>query len=173
MKRKLGLARAILHDPEVLFFDEPSSGLDPEAQHMVRELILRLSERRSITVFLNSHNLDEVQRVCSRVAILHRGQIQALDTVRHLTLGAGTTGVRITLADSSHAKAALSIARSFAGVIDAVPAGDRLTVTMEGNAASPLISHLVQAGIGVEEAVKVERSLEEIYLDVMKQGDDA
>lgn len=64
MKRKLGIARAILHDPEMLFFDEPSSGLDPEAQHMVRELILELSRRESITIFLNSHNLDEVSRVC-------------------------------------------------------------------------------------------------------------
>lgn len=173
MKRKLGLARAILHDPEVLFFDEPSSGLDPEAQHMVRELIIRLSERESITVFLNSHNLDEVQRVCTRVAILHRGQIQAFDTVEHLTSGSGTTGVRITLADPGQADLAVSIARLQEGVIDVHPAGERLMVTLQGTTASPLLSRLVRGGVEIEEAVKVSRSLEEIYLDVMKQAADS
>ncbi|HPJ73378.1 MAG TPA: ABC transporter ATP-binding protein, partial [Methanoregulaceae archaeon] len=87
MKRKLGIARAILHEPEIVFFDEPTSGLDPEAQHMVRELILDLSKREGMTVFLNSHNLDEVQRICTRVAILHRGRIRALDSVRNLVRG--------------------------------------------------------------------------------------
>ena len=73
MKRKLGIARAILHRPEVVFLDEPSSGLDPGAQRMVRDLILELSRREEMTVFLNSHHLDEVQRICSTVAILAGG----------------------------------------------------------------------------------------------------
>ena len=80
MKRKLGLARAILHKPEILFLDEPSSGLDPEGQKMVHDLIVDLS-RQAMTIFLNSHNLDEVSRVCSKVAILHRGTIRADDSV--------------------------------------------------------------------------------------------
>jgi ABC-2 type transport system ATP-binding protein len=170
MKRKLGLARAILHDPEILFFDEPSSGLDPEAQHMVRELILRLSQRESITVFLNSHNLDEVQRVCSRVAILHQGQIQTLDTIEHLTSGTGTTTVRITLADPGQADMAASLARSLERVIEVSLDRDRVRVTLEGGSVSQLLGRLVQEGIGIEEAVKISRTLEEIYLDVMHQS---
>jgi ABC-2 type transport system ATP-binding protein len=170
MKRKLGLARAILHDPEILFFDEPSSGLDPEAQHMVRELILRLSERESITVFLNSHNLDEVQRVCSRVAILHRGEIRILDTIEHLTAGTGTTEIRITLEDPGQADQAIALAISIERVIEARRDGDRIRVILEGGSASLLLGRLVQAGIGIEEAVKVMRTLEEIYLDVMHQA---
>ena len=71
MIRKLAIARAIINDPEVLFLDEPSSGLDPDAQRMVRNLILELSKEGK-TVFLNSHDLDEVQRICDRIAILQR-----------------------------------------------------------------------------------------------------
>lgn len=77
MKRKLGLVRAMIHNPDILFFDEPSSGLDPEAQRMVRDLILRLSTEEKRTVFLNSHDLDEVQRVCTKIAILQDGEIKA------------------------------------------------------------------------------------------------
>ncbi len=77
MKRKLGLVRSMVHNPDILFFDEPSSGLDPEAQRMVRDLILRLSTEEKRTVFLNSHDLDEVQRVCTKIAILQDGEIKA------------------------------------------------------------------------------------------------
>jgi len=84
MRRKLALARAIAHEPEVLFLDEPSSGLDPEAQIMVRALVLQLSAEMGVTIFLNSHDLDEVQRICSKIAILQSGEIKAHDTVKNL-----------------------------------------------------------------------------------------
>ncbi len=84
MKRKLALARSLIHEPDILFFDEPSIGLDPEAQRMVRDLILRLSKEEKRTVFLNSHDLDEVQRICTRIAILQKGKLKAYDTVENL-----------------------------------------------------------------------------------------
>jgi len=76
-KQRLAIARAILHDPEILFFDEPTAGLDPAASVQVRNLILGLkSEDR--TIFINSHNLEEVQKVCDRVAILDSGKIKRI-----------------------------------------------------------------------------------------------
>lgn len=171
MKRKLGIARAILHDPEILFFDEPSSGLDPEAQHMVRELILQLSRRESITVFLNSHNLDEVQRVCSRVAILHRGKIQALDTIQRLTAGTGITVMLITLAHPKEIDTAIALLSENPQVQDVIREGDRVRMTLTGKSAFPLLDRLIREGIGIEEAVKVSRTLEDIYLDVMRQAE--
>ena len=84
MKQRLGLARAMIHDPEIMFLDEPSSGLDPEAQKLMRDIILEMSAKRKITVFLNSHNLDEVQRVCNRIAILQHGTIRAYDSVENM-----------------------------------------------------------------------------------------
>jgi ABC-2 type transport system ATP-binding protein len=93
MKRRLALARSIIHDPDVLFYDEPSSGLDPEAQKMVRDLILSMSREKGRTIFLNSHDLDEVQRVCSKIAILRRGEIKAYDTIENLRIKFGSPAV--------------------------------------------------------------------------------
>ncbi|GAH71791.1 unnamed protein product, partial [marine sediment metagenome] len=103
MRRKLGVARALIHEPEALLFDEPTAGLDPEMQKMIRDLILRLSETEGSTVFLNSHNLDEVQRLCSRVAILHKGRIRANDSVENLRRQADSPAVEIELADPAEA----------------------------------------------------------------------
>jgi ABC-2 type transport system ATP-binding protein len=171
MKRKLGVARAILHDPEILFFDEPSSGLDPEAQHMVRELILELSRRESITIFLNSHNLDEVSRVCSRVAILHRGKIQALDSIQRLTAGTGITTMLITLAHPKEIDTAIAVLSADPQVKEVIQEGDRIRMVLAGKSASPLLDCLIRQGISIEEAIKVSRTLEEIYLDVMRQAE--
>src|SRR5512136_87558 len=69
MKQKVAIARALIHDPRVLFFDEPTANLDPEAARVVREIILQL-RREGKTIFLNTHNLDEAQRICDRIGIL-------------------------------------------------------------------------------------------------------
>lgn len=170
MKRKLGLARAILHEPEILFLDEPSSGLDPEAQHMVREMILDLSKEESMTVFLNSHHLDEVERICSTVAILHHGEIKAHDTVRRLRSGSGRTTLAIILTDSSEAAAAIGLIESL-HLGSVVTAEDSLAVTLDDAIAAPsVIEALVRGGIRIEEVKKSSRSLEEIYLEVVHQG---
>jgi ABC-2 type transport system ATP-binding protein len=70
MKQKLAIARALIHDPEVLFMDEPTANLDPEAAKTVREFILELRKEKK-TIFLNTHNLDEAQRICDKIAILN------------------------------------------------------------------------------------------------------
>jgi ABC-2 type transport system ATP-binding protein len=82
-KQRLAIARAILHDPRILFFDEPTSGLDPVAAVKVRELILGLKSQDR-TIFINSHNLEEVQKVCDRVAILDLGMIKRIGTPAEL-----------------------------------------------------------------------------------------
>ena len=70
MKQKLAIARALIHDPQVLFLDEPTANLDPEASKTVRDFILELKKEKK-TIFLNTHNLDEAQRICDRIAILN------------------------------------------------------------------------------------------------------
>ncbi len=69
MKQKVAIARALIHDPSLLFFDEPTANLDPESSRVVREIILRL-KKEGKTIFLNTHNLDEAQRICDRIGIL-------------------------------------------------------------------------------------------------------
>jgi ABC-2 type transport system ATP-binding protein len=171
MKRKLGIARAIMHEPEIVFFDEPTSGLDPEAQHMVRELILRLSHAGSMTVFLNSHNLDEVQRICSRVAILYQGRIRALDSVEHLTTAGKKTVFSVTLADPAQSGEAMGVISSLEGIEEVAQNERVLTMVLATTSAPEVIATLVRFGIGIEEARIQKRSLEEIYLDIMHEAE--
>ncbi|OLS16251.1 MAG: ABC-type transport system, ATPase component, partial [Promethearchaeota archaeon CR_4] len=77
LKQRAALARVLIHNPSVLFFDEPTSGLDPVAAVQVRELILGLKARHR-TIFINSHNLEEVQKVCDRVAIIDAGKLKRI-----------------------------------------------------------------------------------------------
>lgn len=83
MRQRLGLAQAMLHDPEILILDEPTDGLDPLGRSQIREFIEQLKQRGK-TVFLNSHILQEVERVCDRVAIMARGQVRAIGSIESL-----------------------------------------------------------------------------------------
>ncbi|MCX6011660.1 MAG: ABC transporter ATP-binding protein [Chloroflexi bacterium] len=76
MRQRLALARAMTHNPELLVLDEPTAGVDPSGQMEVREVILNMAHKEGKTVFLSSHNLDEVQRVCNRIALVDRGEIK-------------------------------------------------------------------------------------------------
>ena len=84
MRRRLALARALIHYPEVLFLDEPTSGLDPEAKAMVRDLVAKLSRKDGVTVLYTSHDLGEVEKICSRIAVLVKGRIVAQGTLDNL-----------------------------------------------------------------------------------------
>jgi len=172
MRRKLALARAIVHEPEVLFLDEPSSGLDPEAQIMVRDLILQLSEEMGVTVFLNSHDLDEVQRICTKIAILQSGEIKAHDTVKNLREKMGKPRVEITLSDSKDAEKALNILNSldFVSVSDCERDDSRITAVIRNEKSSTILSVLMRNGIAVEEIKWVTKSLEDVYLDIVQKG---
>ena len=172
MRRKLALARAIVHEPEVLFLDEPSSGLDPEAQIMVRDLILQLSEEMGVTIFLNSHDLDEVQRICTKIAILQSGEIKAHDTVKNLREKMGKPRVEITLSDSKDAEKALNILNSldFVSVSDCERDDSRITAVIRNEKSSTILSVLMRNGIAVEEIKWVTKSLEDVYLDIVQKG---
>ena len=85
MRQRLALARAMVHDPEVLILDEPTSGVDPSGQIQIRKIMLNLAHKEKKTILLSSHNLDEVQRICNRIAIIDRGEIKLfgeLETLR-------------------------------------------------------------------------------------------
>jgi len=84
MLQRLGLAQALLHDPKLLVLDEPTDGLDPKARAHVRQILTDLKERKGTTIFLNSHILQEVEVVCDRVAILDRGELKYVGSVRDI-----------------------------------------------------------------------------------------
>ena len=170
MKRKLGLARAMTNDPEILFLDEPTSGLDPESRMLVRDLILRLSEDEGMTVFLNTHDLSEVEKVCSNAAILEGGRIRACDTIVGLRRSHDKPVLEITLVDTGYAERALDLLTSQDRVYDCERSGRRITVTLNGESSSTVLGMLITNDIVVEEMKNATKSLEGVYLDIMKRG---
>ena len=168
MIRKLAIARAIINDPEVLFLDEPSAGLDPEAQRMVRNLILELSKEGK-TVFLNSHDLDEVQRICDRIAILQRGKIMVCDAVKSLRRKFSGPRVIISTSDNKSAGRAFEILNPLDFVSNCEIDGKKISLMLKENKQSSLFRKLSENGVEIEEIRKVEVTLEDIYFKMQKE----
>jgi len=173
MRRKLGLVRALLHSPDLLMLDEPSAGLDPEAQKMVRDLIVTLSSEAQITVFLSSHDLDEVQRICGRVAILQHGRIRVCDTLKALQASAVNAGVEIVISDAARTEEAVRLLQLQPEVSAATPGDGVVSVTLRNaRGAASVAAALETQGIGVEEVRRSRRSLEDVYLEMVREEKD-
>ena len=166
MKQKLAIARALLHDPAVVFLDEPTAALDPEAAFVVREAIEDL-RRAGRTIVLATHNLDEADRLCDRVAFV-RGGLLRVDSPARLrgSLAGGQVEVRFADRPSDDLVAS---ARSVQGVAGARLDGDRLVVeALDPAAVTPaLIRALVGAGASILEVRPAASSLESVYFEVM------
>jgi ABC-2 type transport system ATP-binding protein len=166
LKRRVGLARALLGEPEVLFLDEPTSNLDPQAQKDFRTIIQDLARERSMTVFLNTHNLDEVQRIASRVAILDRGVVRLSGTMDEIR-SPKSIEVEIVLSTEEGAKEALAHLRSDTRVLKA----ERMGTSVDMSLRTPLwVKEMVGWGLDIREYRIRSRSLDEVYFEVLKQG---
>jgi ABC-2 type transport system ATP-binding protein len=107
MKRRLEIARGLLHSPRVLFLDEPTVGLDPQTRLSIWRYLGELRRREAITIFMTTHYMDEAEH-CDRIAIINEGRIIALDTPDALKASVGTDRVQIATADDEAAIAALA-----------------------------------------------------------------
>ena len=166
MKQKLAIARALLHDPSVVFLDEPTAALDPEAAFIVREAIETL-RRAGRTIVLATHNLDEADRLCDRIAFVRAGFVR-VDTPAALRGALGARTLRIRLA-SSPSSAAIETLRDVDGVraVESVDGVLRLGTPDPESVAPAAVRALVAGGGDIVE-VGIERtSLEQIYFDVM------
>ncbi len=166
MRQRLALARTLLHDPEILFLDEPTAGLDPVAARQVDELIASLSQEKGRTVFLCTHNLVEAQKLCDRVAVLEHGRLVAQGTpvelarqyVRRLDLQIETA--------PEHLDLALNILSDASSLIRGLPrrTNGSLTLTITGRESIPdLLTLLVNQGVRVYRLAANEPSLEDVY----------
>ena len=167
MKQKLAIARALLHDPAVVFLDEPTAALDPEAAYVVREAIEAL-RRSGRTIVLATHNLVEADRLCDRVAFV-RGGLLRIDSPAGLrgSMAAGR-GVDVGLA-SAASEALVAAARSVAGVGGVEAVDHRLVVAAADPAAitPDLVRALVAAGADIVAVHEHATTLEEVYFEVM------
>lgn len=168
MKQRLALARALLSRPPLLFLDEPSSGLDPEASAQVHDLIESIHQTNGQTVVLATHNLYDAQRLCDRVVILNHGHLLAQGTLAELRrLLAPGLWVQVELWQPLPEFNDASLAQ-IAGVLDVqhVSAGC-LRVQVNENAIVPLlVAHLVEQGAQILSVAPQQVSLEEIYFSL-------
>ena len=167
MKQKLAIARALVHDPEILFMDEPTANLDPEASKAVREFILELKKQKK-TIFINTHNLDEAQRICDRIGILNT-RLMAVGTPQELER---SVRGRKTVIQLSQVNEAILNSLKRLQVKNMVREGNKLTV----NVVNPeeenpdMINAIVAAGGRVETVTVTSSSLEDAYLKLVREN---
>jgi ABC-2 type transport system ATP-binding protein len=166
MKQKLALARAIIHQPELLFLDEPTSGLDPVITRQVHTLIRDLSRDGHHTVFLCTHNLEEAQRLCDRVAVLENGRMVALGSPAELARELWK-GMRLEVETSSEAiSSAIKALEAIPDARDVAQQEGHTVISLSLNLRDQVpgvVSHLVAAGVPIYRLTPKEPTLEDIY----------
>ena len=179
MRQRLGVARAMVNDPKVIFLDEPTLGLDPAGQHQILRTIQDVAEHRNSAVILSTHFLDEVEQTCSRALILNRGRVVAEGTIDEIKRAAAAprTG-RFQVVPEMHEKA-LDVLRKSEAVESAEPAADTpgvFTVTLgpvsppsTGNGdggMNPVLAKLVGAGVPVSSFEMETSRLSDAFLSL-------
>lgn len=164
LKQRVALARSLLHDPRIAMLDEPTSGLDPASAREVRDLVISL-RAQGRTILLCTHNLDEVDRVADRVAVLSRRLI-AMGTPESLRAKLFAPRVRITLTQPAESFVA---ALRAAGLSDVRADGTVVSAGLTNSALTTpdIVRRLVEAGAGVESVVPEEPPLEDVYLKLL------
>lgn len=162
MRQKLALARALVNDPDVLFLDEPTSGLDPQAARSIEDLINSL-KREGKTLFITSHILPEVEKVCDSLAIIKNGTIRASGSLESIRQRYFTPSLRLRVdGDTGRAVSLLS------PLGKAEISGGYVLLYGDVDAIAPRVSGILSsAGIGITEMARDGQSLEDVYFKVM------
>jgi ABC-2 type transport system ATP-binding protein len=167
MKHRLALVRALLHEPKVLFLDEPTAGLDPEAATEVREMIRRLG-KEGHTIFLSTHNLNEAEMLCNRIAVLHT-RLLALDTPEQLRRRFFRRQIIVQL-EASEAKVT-DVVKGLPFVQEVREEGNQLVLELTDSERNrpELVKAIVEAGGRVITVSEKQYPLEEVYLRLIRE----
>lgn len=175
MQQRIGIARTLLHNPDVLILDEPANGLDPQARIEMREILLRLAEEGR-TLIVTSHILPELSRICDRVAILAGGQLKAFGTLPEVSrkLSPRRT-MEVELLDADRV---VTVAEQIRGALEedceVTPSESEAAVRFRTAAADSRLAELLQkligAGVPVSQFREVAGDLEDIFISVTKQA---
>jgi daunorubicin resistance ABC transporter ATP-binding subunit len=161
MKRRLALARALLHEPTLIYLDEPTLGVDVQARRVIWDYILSLREQGK-TVLITTNYLEEAQTLCDRVAIIDHGKLIAVDTPRHLKELYGGSVVELETVGPATVADAL---RALPGVREVRQEGNHLAITAEGaKGILPRIINLVSQEVELRDIVVREPNLDEVFL---------
>jgi ABC-2 type transport system ATP-binding protein len=162
-RRRLEIARALVSRPRVLFLDEPTVGLDPRIRHELLDVVAGLRAREEMTIVLTTHYLEEAQRLCDRVAIMHLGEIVALDAPAHMLAGLGREILEFRVAGDPETELSRLRELGIAGE-DAFAVGSGLTVPLHDRTAGTAIAALETADLRVSDLTTRTPSLDDIYL---------
>ena len=161
MRSRLALAQALLPKPELLILDEPSDGLDPEGIHEMRQTILRLQRELGLTILLSSHLLNEVEQLCTRIAVLQKGKKVFEGNVADVKAERGKVALK-----TRDFAAAEKILR--AQKLITATAEDKFITLAEGCSTAEVTQTLVAAGLAVEGIWQHEQTVEDFYLNLIK-----
>jgi ABC-type multidrug transport system ATPase subunit len=166
MKQRLGVAAALLKDPELLILDEPTNGLDPAGMAEMREFIRSLA-KGGRTVMLSSHLMGEVEQVTDRVGVIRDGALVAEGTVEELR---GRAGLRVRAEPLAEAA---RLIRALPEVDEVTSVDGLLDVTVDSSRAPAINRLLVEAGVAVSELYAQQASLEHVFLELTRSGEEA
>ncbi|HEX5579532.1 MAG TPA: ATP-binding cassette domain-containing protein [Candidatus Limnocylindria bacterium] len=166
MQRRLDVALGLIHHPQVLFLDEPTTGLDPEARAELWEEIGRLTREHGLTILLTTHYLEEADRLASRLAIVDHGRVVAAGTPDDLKAELHGDAVQVELAQPDAGRRSIEVLARVPGVREPVLDGRRVRANADrGAAAVPsVVSALEAAGIGIASVTVARPSLDDVYL---------
>jgi ABC-2 type transport system ATP-binding protein len=168
MKQKLAVARALLHHPSLVFLDEPTAGFDPVAAAALRDDLASLVAREGVTVFLNTHNLTEAEKLCAQVGVIRQGKLVTVGTPDELR--ARTGGPQAEIVGRGFTEQMLATLRERPEVARAELHNSHLLLELRGKSEmGPLVSVLVHAGAEVEEVRRGKASLEDVFLTLMEE----
>ena len=167
-KQKIAIARALIHDPQVLFLDEPTANLDPEASKTVRDFILELKKEKR-TIFLNTHNLDEAERLCDRIAIL-KTKLIAVDSPKNLERSLYN---RKTIVHLQSVTSSITAAVEKLGSIKNVRVSDNkliLDIDDPEKDNPEVVNAIVGAGGSIQYVTELRSTLEDVYLKLIREA---
>lgn len=165
MKQKLALARALLHRPKLVMLDEPTAGLDVRSAAAIRQDLQSLAENQDVSIFLTSHNMEEVEKLCDQVAVINAGHLVALGTPEELKKRAG--GIRVEVVGRGFKSNVLENIRNRPEIAGLETSDGMLTIDLAVDIElSEIVSMLVGSGAQIEEVRRMRASLEEVFLQL-------
>lgn len=168
MKQKLAVARAMLHNPKVIFLDEPTAGLDPVAANTFREDLQNLVRQSGVTVFLTTHNLNEAEKLCDRVGVIRNGKLITIGSPDELRLRNGNSFIDVV--GTGFTPDVIVQLERHEKITGIKQHDQHIRIHIQpGFDSSALIPVLVSHGINIEEIRKGKSSLEDVFLTLMEE----
>ena len=168
MKQRLAVARALFHRPPLIFLDEPTAGFDPVAAAALHTDLARLVAHEGVTVFLNTHNLAEAEKLCAEVAVIRSGRLLTIGNPDALRRSHG--GPQVEIIGRNFTAQTLDLLRTRPEVARAELQNDRLQIDLQAESrVGPLVTLIVQAGGEVEDIRRSQTSLEDVFLTLMQE----